>query len=111
MTMRSIIQFSGAALALLACTSEQAPTEPAGGADLARTTTGTYTAVDLGTLGRNSEAWAINPASEVVGSSRTLAVGFETHAFLWKKGVMTDLGTLGGNASYAYGINPAGQVV
>src|SRR5436309_1672459 len=33
-------------------------------------------------------------------------------AFLWQNGTMTDLGTLpGGYASYAYGINDAGQVV
>ena len=34
-----------------------------------------------------------------------------THVFVWKKGVMTDLGTLGGDLSVAYGINPHGEVV
>jgi probable HAF family extracellular repeat protein len=33
------------------------------------------------------------------------------HAFLWEKGVITDLGTLGGCCSQATGINPAGKVV
>jgi probable HAF family extracellular repeat protein len=69
---------------------------------------------DLGTLGGNfALANGINPASQVVGWS-LLGGGGEpiTHAFLWAKGVMTDLGALGGGGnSYAYGINPAGQVV
>src|SRR5262249_15887931 len=35
----------------------------------------------------------------------------QLHAFLWQNGVMTDLGTLGGSDSAAWGINNAGQVV
>jgi probable HAF family extracellular repeat protein len=33
------------------------------------------------------------------------------HAFLYRDGVLTDLGTLGGDVSVAYGINTLGQIV
>ena len=33
------------------------------------------------------------------------------HAFLYSGSTMTDLGTLGGTNSYAFGINDSGQVV
>jgi probable HAF family extracellular repeat protein len=72
--------------------------------------TGTYGAIDLGTLGGNySEANAINARGQIVGYS--LTGDGETHAFLWQDGVMTDLGTLGGRNSNALGINAGGQIV
>ena len=108
----SILPSVGLALAMLACTSEQTPTELSSSPSLARATARTYTAVDLGTLGGTfSQAFGINPVGQVVGWSTTGGPGI--HAFLWEKGVMTDIGTqLGDGAqSQATAINAAGQVV
>jgi probable HAF family extracellular repeat protein len=70
---------------------------------------------DLGTLGgANSSARSINNQLEIVGDSQT--AGGETHAFIWKNGLMTDLNQLlpsnSGWVLYtAYGINNKGQIV
>ncbi len=66
---------------------------------------------DLGTLGGStSSAAGVNDAGDVVGYSTT-SVG-ELHAFRWRDGVMTDLGTTADSTlSIAYAINNRGQVV
>ncbi|MBV9645098.1 MAG: hypothetical protein JO334_16170, partial [Verrucomicrobia bacterium] len=67
---------------------------------------------DVATLGgTNGEAWAINKNGLFVGDSDT-ADG-PAHAFVFDHSQLKDLGTLPGfeNASYARGINTAGDIV
>lgn len=68
-----------------------------------------YTVTDLGTLGGPSSAEAVNDSAVVVGNSQTAAGDY--HAFVWRNGVMTDLGTFGGDWSFAEDVNGAGTVV
>jgi len=66
---------------------------------------------DLGTLpgGMGAGANWINDDGEIVGGSESSS-GF--HAFLWKDGVMTDLGILAGDcSSQAFSINSQDQIV
>ena len=78
-------------------------------------------ATDLGALGGQG-GWAhdINDAGQIVGEASTggatdvakMKLVANPHAFLWRKGKMTDLGALeGGEFSTATGINKSGQIV
>ena len=66
---------------------------------------------DLGTLGGNfSMATAINDEGQVVGQAN-LQGDLASHAFTWRDGIMTDLGTLPGDKnSRAITIDSDGQI-
>lgn len=71
---------------------------------------------DLGTLptGDSSRAFAINNAGDVVGAAASAIQGapnFPEDPFLYRGGVMTSLGNLGGIWSGATAINDLGQIV
>jgi probable HAF family extracellular repeat protein len=69
--------------------------------------------MDLGTLGGdNSQGWWVSNSGLVVGRADFSPESTAHHAFLWKNGVMTDLGTLGPCLnSTAFVVNSKGQVV
>lgn len=72
-----------------------------------------YTLTDLGPMqitAAPSGATALNASGQVTGFYYDSTFG-ANRAFLWNNGTLTEFGTLGGAASFGYGINGAGQVV
>ena len=69
--------------------------------------------VEIGVIppGVGSWAYGINNLGQVAGRARVSAELFPIHAIFWDDGVMTDLGTLGGQYSVAWSINDTGLVV
>ncbi len=73
---------------------------------------------NLGALGGNqSFAVAINNLGQVTGVAEndvpdpfSFLGATEAHAFLWERGIMRDLGTLGGPDSWGFYVNDKGQV-
>jgi probable HAF family extracellular repeat protein len=88
--------------------------ENSGGLRAFRYSNGSMT--DLGTLPGYvySVADGINTSGQIVGQSYRgdpLNPSTQSHAYLYDNGTMHDLGTLGGTASAACGINDSGQIV
>lgn len=69
----------------------------------------TYSVTDLGTLGGNSYAYELDLRGQVTGTYDS--PDGNRRAFIYFRGVMTDLGTLGGSWAYGNGINERGEVV
>jgi probable HAF family extracellular repeat protein len=83
----------------------------AAGSTSAGTSRQHWTITDLGTLGAQYEdcvAAAVNDQGQVVGGCGDSRG--RQHAFLWQRGRLTYLGTLGGHDSGASLINTSGQI-
>lgn len=72
-----------------------------------------YQVMDVGVLRPGdccSMAVAVNASGEVAGNSWAYEFG-QGHAFRWAAGVLTDLGSPGGDTTHAADINAAGDIV
>ena len=72
-----------------------------------------FVAINLGaaTPYPRTSATGINELGQVIGQGHGDAKDFLDRAFLWENGVVTDLGTLGGETARAADINDQGQIV
>jgi probable HAF family extracellular repeat protein len=69
-----------------------------------------YSIVDLGGLGDQSQARAINDLAQIAGIALPPVSGAVPRAVLWQTGSVADLGILGGYQSWGLGINNVGTV-
>lgn len=107
--MRYLVRLVAAA-ALVGCRDPLQPTEPDPAAARAALQP-PYVLTNLGTLGGFTQAVAINDNEQIAGWGWTSSTGGSRHAFVWERGVLRDIGTLGGNGSVATAINASGVVV
>ena len=89
-----------------------AANNPAGSVQTYISSGGTGTWVDVGSLGGDTHPYGMNNSGEIVGSSAiSTSASYPSHAFLYSGGTMADLGTLGGQSSFATGVNDYGVVI